>query len=124
MPSAPPRCASTAAQTGSGSYVRRASRSVATWSMLTPSSITALSFVVQCLQILHHAPALDAALLEMMIEHRAHQPLRLAGGLHIREPALGERDQRRAAHQRQRWTRLGSDVADGTSRSAVEHVMV
>src|SRR5438067_1081414 len=39
MPSAPPRCASTAAHTGSGSYVRRACRSVATWSMLTPSSI-------------------------------------------------------------------------------------
>jgi hypothetical protein len=35
----PPRWASTAAHTGSGSQVRRAWRRVATWSMLTPSSI-------------------------------------------------------------------------------------
>src|SRR4051794_21835953 len=39
MPSAPPRTASTAAATGSGSLARRARRSVATWSMLTPSRI-------------------------------------------------------------------------------------
>jgi hypothetical protein len=39
MPSAPPRWASTAAHTGSGSQVRRAWRRVATWSILTPSSI-------------------------------------------------------------------------------------
>src|SRR5947209_6798483 len=37
MPSAPPRMAKTAAATGSGSCARRACRTVATWSMLTPS---------------------------------------------------------------------------------------
>src|SRR5579859_7119565 len=41
MPSAPPSRASTAAATGSGSSARRAWRSVATWSMLTPSRIMA-----------------------------------------------------------------------------------
>src|SRR6516165_10713909 len=39
IPSAPPKSARTAAATGSGSMVRRAWRTVATWSMLTPSRI-------------------------------------------------------------------------------------
>src|SRR5438105_8475610 len=41
MPSAPPSTASTAAATGSGSAARRTWRTVATWSMLTPSLIIA-----------------------------------------------------------------------------------
>src|SRR5262245_49366453 len=39
MLSAPPSMASTAAATGSGSAARRACRTVATWSMFTPSRI-------------------------------------------------------------------------------------
>src|SRR5437660_7978520 len=85
MPLAPPRCASTAAHTGSGSYVRRACRSVATWSILTPSSIIVFlcaasrrfAFLVKRLQVAHHAAAEDVPLLEVMVEHGAHQQLRL-----------------------------------------------
>src|SRR5882724_11288807 len=39
MPSAPPSVARIAAATGSGSAARRACRTVATWSMFTPSRI-------------------------------------------------------------------------------------
>src|SRR5438477_11087881 len=46
MPSAPPSRASTAAATGSGSMVRRAWRTVATWSMLTPSRIIAVALPI------------------------------------------------------------------------------
>src|SRR5204862_7187417 len=105
MPSAPPRCASTAAHRGSGSYVRRASRSVATWSMLTPSSITAVVLLfaprIERLQVLDDAAALDAALLEIVVEHVAHQPFRFGSGLRVDIAAVGERQQRRAAHLRQ-----------------------
>src|SRR6478752_10443146 len=104
MPSAPPRCASTAAHTGSGSHVSRAWRSVATWSMLTPSSITMgcpswnVALVVERLQVLQHAAAEDAALLEIVIEDEAHQPLGLARRLRIGVALLGQREERRAAH--------------------------
>src|SRR4029079_16586656 len=127
MPSAPPRCASTAPQTGSGSYVRRAWRSVATWSMLTPSSITSdvpfsshLLVVFERRQLLHDAAALDAARLEIVIEHAAHQPLRLRCGLRVGIVRGRERKQRRPAHDRAPRIGLARDEA----RSAVECVMV
>src|SRR5438034_5682386 len=47
MPSAPPRSASTAAATGSGSTVCRACRTVATWSMFTPRRIMIASSMAQ-----------------------------------------------------------------------------
>src|SRR4029079_17743228 len=99
MPSAPPRCASTAAHNGSGSYVRRASRSVATWSMLTPSSITAavLLFALRLerLQVLDDAAALDAALLEVMVQHVSHQPLRFRPGFGRDLKGAGKRPEAR-----------------------------
>src|SRR5690242_6552911 len=117
IPSAPPRCASTAAQTGSGSYVRRACRSVATWSMLTPSSIIDNSPVLHALtnslvvlqrgEILHDAPAEDAPLLEIMIEHAAHQSFRFRRSLAVRITVGCERDQRCAANDGKRAARLG-----------------
>src|SRR5580765_1916126 len=111
MPSAPPRCASTAAHRGSGSYVRRAWRSVATWSMLTPSSITAVVLLfalrVERLQVLDDAAALDTALLEIMVEHVSHQPFRFGRGLRVDIAAVGKRQQRRAAHLRQPHARRG-----------------
>src|SRR6185312_1493640 len=126
MPSAPPRCASTAAQTGSGSYVRRAWRNVATWSMFTPSSITIdapswnVALVVERLQVLHHAAAEDAPRLEIMIQHQSHQTLGFRGGLGVGITLLREREQRGAAHDRPACPRLGRIAL----RTAVESVMV
>jgi hypothetical protein len=48
-----------------------------------------MGLILQRLQVLHDAPAFDTALLEVMIEHLAHQPLRLGGGRRIRIPLLG-----------------------------------
>src|SRR5690349_15738703 len=117
MPSAPPGCASTAAQTGSRSYVRRACRNVATWSMLTPSSITSFPFVVlERGQVLHDAAAEVPPLLEVMVEHAAHQPLRFGRDVRIRIAVALERDQRLAAHDRPRGARLRGNV----QRPAIE----
>src|SRR5256886_10722411 len=102
MPLAPPRCASTAAHTGSGSYVRRACRSVATWSILTPSSIIAavVSGFFHGLQIAHDPATDDRALLQIVVQHFAHEPLGLRGRLRRAEVLLGEREERRATHLR------------------------
>src|SRR5689334_2040492 len=127
IPSAPPRCASTAAHTGSGSYVRRAWRSVATWSMLTPSSITPasrrswkFSVVFERREVPHDAATEDAPLLEIVIENPAHQTLRLGRDIGIGVALGRERDQRRAPHDRPADLRLGGDAA----RAAIEGVMV
>src|ERR1700694_4885162 len=100
MPSAPPRCASTAAHTGSGSYVRRACRSVATWSILTPSSIigAVVSRFFHGLQIAHDPAAHDRALLQIMVQHFAHEPLSLRSRFRRAEVLLREGEERRAAH--------------------------
>src|SRR3989442_147365 len=102
MPSAPPKCASAAAHTGSGSYVRRACRSVATWSILTPSSIIAavVSGFFHGLQIAHDPAAHDRALLEIVVQHFAHEPLGFRGSFRRTEVLLRERKERRAAHLR------------------------
>src|SRR5215472_1863793 len=124
IPSAPPKCASTAAHTGSGSYVRRAWRSVATWSMFTPSSIMfaphTLRFVLHGEQIAHHPSARERALLEVIVEYFPHQSLRLGGRFGRTVIGVGERQQRRAAYLRIPASRLGGDG----SRSALERVIV
>src|SRR5690606_6770035 len=82
--SAPPRWASTAAQTGSGSYVWRACRTVATWSMLTPSSIIASDSCrelglrlgySQPLQIDQDLPRFQRHALQLRPEHLPRQAL-------------------------------------------------
>src|SRR3954447_20159995 len=54
IPSAPPRVARTAAATGSGSFARRACRTVATWSMLTPSRIMGGSVEAVAGEVVEH----------------------------------------------------------------------
>src|SRR5512144_1334200 len=98
--------------------------------MLTPSSIMRChqwfhglsdSFVVfQRSEILHDAAAEDAPLLEIMIENAAHQPFRLGRSVGIGIPLGRERNQRRAANDGERRTRLGCEAP----RSVVECVMV
>src|SRR5262245_33370068 len=123
MPSAPPRCASTAAHTGSGSYVCRACRRVATWSMFTPSSITnRLLFAVERLQFLYNTPAFDAALFQVVIEDGTHQALRLVFGFGVGEAMLRKRDERAPAHERQSAPRF-RNVARRALWSAIEDVM-
>src|SRR6476646_7512431 len=94
MPSAPPRCASTAAQTGSGSYVRRAWRTVATWSTLTPSSIIeARSQVAQFSQ--------DRARVQALADQRAHEVPCLLARLRAGVVVGGHVEQGPAPHHRQ-----------------------
>jgi hypothetical protein len=63
--------------------------------MLTPSSIMAAVLLfaahVERLQILDDAAAFDAALLEVMIEHFAHQPLRLGRCFGVGVAAIAKR---------------------------------
>ena len=75
---------------------------------------------VERLQLLDDAAALHAALLEVMIENFAHQPLRLGRGLGVRVAAVGQRQQRRAAHDRPAARRIGRRAP----RAAIEGVMV
>src|SRR5438094_8621984 len=113
MPLAPPRCASTAAHTGSGSYVRRACRSVATWSILTPSSIivAVVSGFFHRLQIAHDPATHDRALLQIVVQHFAHEPFgfgRRSGRL---ESFLGEAGSRPARPLGLRLPRLSNPQA-------------
>src|SRR6266496_77432 len=122
MPLAPPRCASTAAHTGSGSYVRRACRSVATWSILTPSSIiVAVVFgFFHRLQIAHDPATHDRALLQIVVQHFAHEPFGFCRRFRRTEVLLREREERRAAHLRIPLTRLSNSQA----RTTIERVIV
>src|SRR5215472_7652164 len=92
--------------------------------MFTPSSITAVVLLfalrLERLQVLDDAAALDAALLEIVVEHVAHQSLRLGCRLGIDVATVGKRQQRRAAYLRQPYARGGG----GEPWAAVEGVMV
>src|SRR5215475_3268648 len=92
--------------------------------MLTPSSITAVvllfAFRFERLQVLDDAATLDAALLEVMVEHVPHQALRLRSRLGIDVAAVGQRQQRCAAYLRQSHARGGRCEL----RAAIEDVMV
>src|SRR5487761_1984787 len=101
--------------------------------MLTPSSITADSFrsswilvlvLVQCRQVLHDAAAEYAPLLEIMVEHAAHQSLRLGRDLRIGRALGGERDQGLPAHERPAAGGRGARFPPPALQTAIEGVMV
>src|SRR4030095_11215299 len=91
--------------------------------MVTPSSITGFVLLfaahVERLQFLDDAPAFDAALLQVMIEHFAHQPLRLGRGFGIDVMAVGERQQCRTSYRRT----AAPCSFRRTARAAIEGVM-
>src|SRR6476620_9077905 len=80
--------------------------------MLTPSSITpsprsfAFPFFVERSEILHDTATDDSSFLEIVVEHAAHQALRLSRRFRVRIVLRRERDQRCAAHDRPPRMRL------------------
>src|SRR4029453_18737323 len=94
------------------------------WSILTPSSITAVVLLfalpVERLQVLDDAAALDAALPKIVIQHVPHQSFRFGRGLRLDIATIGKRQQRRAAHLWQPHARRGRSEP----RPAIETVMV
>src|SRR5439155_23550471 len=97
------------------------------WSMLTPSSImigvpralAALS-AFQGLQVTHHAPAHEGALLEVVVEHLAHETLRFGSRLGCAVILLRQRQQRCTSHLR----RAAPGLRDRGAGSALERIMV
>ena len=123
MPSAPPRCASTAAHTRIG-LVRAARLPQRRDVVDVDSELDHGRLPCRCsssaCRSCDDAPALDAALLEVMIEHLAHQRFASAAVSASTIAPVGEREQRCAAHQRQPSSRRRRRPA----RPVVECVMV
>ena len=92
--------------------------------MFTPSSIIGATFFVDGLQVLHDAPAENAPLFEVMVQHFAHQALGLGGRFGVGHGVGGQPEQRRAADARIARARLPHTACAKRSRPEAEVVMV